>query len=285
VTLHSRHPNLPALDILGECLRQRTSSVDGFGPAVEAGDPFTLIVVDAFDWAYSTPSGYGSRTRPPFPGQSQPCGKSDRPKGCRAVLFRVSSWFLLAIDPASTALRRQRPPSDNHPVIQPDDPLLLFDFRDPAAVNDWTAIDDRVMGGVSRSRLRHDAAGHAVFEGEVSLERNGGFASVRSSPGARGKPGSSACLIEVRGGGKQFKLSLLTDDGFDSLNYQCSFANDSNDWQTIRQPLGAFRASFRGRDVQGAPALDPARIRQVGLMIAARQAGPFTLEIRRISLA
>ena len=134
-------------------------------------------------------------------------------------------------------------------MISPNDPLLLFDFREPAAVNDWTAIDDRVMGGISRSRLRHDPAGHAVFEGEVSLERNGGFASVRSSPGARGKPGAEACVIELRGGSKQFKLSLLTDDGFDSLNYQCGFANDSDDWQTIRLALGAFRASFRGRDV------------------------------------
>jgi len=37
--------------------------------------------------------------------------------------------------------------------------------------------------------------------------------------------------------------------------------------------------------VPGAPALDAARISQVGLMIAARQAGPFALEIRRIGLA
>ena len=170
-------------------------------------------------------------------------------------------------------------------MIQPDDALMLFDFGDPGTVNDWAAIDDRVMGGVSRSRLRHDPAGHAVFEGLVSLERNGGFASVRSSPGARGKPGAEACAIEVRGGGKQFKLNLLTDDGFDSLNYQAGFAPDGDEWQKIRLPLAAFRASFRGRDVPGAPALDPARIRQVGLMIAARQAGPFVLDIRRISLA
>lgn len=162
---------------------------------------------------------------------------------------------------------------------------MLFNFGDPEAVNEWRPIDDRVMGGLSRSRLRHDAAGHAVFEGEVSLERNGGFASVRSSPGARGGPGAAACVIEVRGGGKQFKLSLLTDDGLDSLNYQCGFAPNGDDWQTIRLPLTAFRASFRGRDVPGAPALDSARIRQVGLLIAARQVGSFSLDIRSIGLA
>ena len=170
-------------------------------------------------------------------------------------------------------------------MIQPDNTNLLFDFNDSATVDDWAAIDDRVMGGISRSTLRHDPAGHAVFEGTVSLERNGGFASVRSSPSARGNPGATACVIEVRGNGRQFKLNVLTDDGFDSLNYQASVAPDTHDWQTIRLPLTAFRASFRGRDVPGAPALDPARIRQVGLMIAARQAGPFALDIRRIGLA
>jgi len=48
--------------------------------------------------------------------------------------------------------------------------------------------------------------------------------------------------------------------------------------------LATFRASFRRRDVPGAPILDPARIRQVGMMIAARQANSFALDIRRISL-
>jgi len=169
-------------------------------------------------------------------------------------------------------------------VIQPDNTLLLFDFSDPAAVDTWHAIDDRVMGGISRSRLRHDPAGHAVFEGTVSLERNGGFASVRSTPGTRSKPGATACVVEARSDGKQFKLSLLTDDGLDSVNYQAGFAANTHDWQTIRLPLTEFRASFRGRNVPGAPALDPVRLRQVGLMIAARQAGQFALDIRRIDL-
>lgn len=164
-------------------------------------------------------------------------------------------------------------------------PKLLFDFGSPQAVEAWSSIDDRVMGGLSRSRLRHDPKGHAVFEGEVSLERNGGFASVRSSPGERGLEAAETCWIEVRGGSRQYKLSLLMDDTFDSVNYQTSFAPAGPDWQALHLPLSAFRASFRGREVPGAPTLDPARIRQVGLMIAARQAGPFTLDIKRVSLA
>jgi hypothetical protein len=118
----------------------------------------------------------------------------------------------------------------------------------------------------------------------VSLESNGGFASVRSRPAARGPPGAGTCLNELRGDNKQFNLSLLTDDGFDSLNHQTPFEPATGAWQVLHLPLTAFRATFRGRKVPGASALDPARIRQVGLMIADRQAGPFAPDIRRISL-
>lgn len=164
-------------------------------------------------------------------------------------------------------------------------PWTLFDFADPASVDAWTPIDDHVMGGLSRSHLRHDPAGHAVFEGNVSLERNGGFASVRSAPAARGKAGAQSTILEARGDAKRFKLTLLTEDAFDGLNYQVTFTPDPDRWQTLRIPLADFRPSFRGREVPGTLPLDPARIRQVGLMIAERQAGPFALAIRRICLA
>ncbi len=168
--------------------------------------------------------------------------------------------------------------------LDPDTTWLLFDFADPSSVAEWHAIDDRVMGGISSSRLRHGPAGHAIFEGNVSHERNGGVASIRSTPADRGKPGAQTCFIEARTTGKRFKLNLLTDDAFDSINYQASLTPSAT-WQTLRIPLSTFRATFRGREVLGAPALDPGCIRQVGLMIAERQVGAFALEVRRIGLA
>jgi hypothetical protein len=191
--------------------------------------------------------------------------------------------------------------SDAGPDRSPEPPLqhLLVAFGSAASVDGWAAIDDRVMGGVSRSRLRFEATGYAVFEGAVSLERGGGFASVRSAPGAYGRAGDAATssatatdlaadldvLIEARGDGTQFKLCLYTDDGFDSLSYQASWTPAAGVWSTARLPLSDFRASFRGREVPSAPPLDASRIRQLGLMVAARQAGPFRLELRAIWLA
>ena len=168
-------------------------------------------------------------------------------------------------------------------MSDPDTTWLLFDFGSPGTVAEWHAIDDRVMGGVSSSRLRFDPAGHAIFEGNVSLECNGGFASIRSTPADRGRPGAQTCFIEARTTSKRFKLNLLTEEAFDGINYQASLAPSAT-WQTLHIPLPTFRATFRGREVLGMPALDPARIRQVGLMIAERQAGAFALEVRRIGL-
>ena len=161
-------------------------------------------------------------------------------------------------------------------------PRELFRFESATSVADWSAIDDAVMGGVSRSRLRHDPAGYAVFEGDVSMENGGGFASVRSRPMDLGVPGAAACLLEVRSDGKRFKLNLRTDDAFDGVNYQAAFQAPEGTWTLVRLPLTGFRPTFRGRSVPGAPRLDPARVRQMGLMIADRQAGPFALALRSI---
>jgi NADH dehydrogenase [ubiquinone] 1 alpha subcomplex assembly factor 1 len=142
---------------------------------------------------------------------------------------------------------------------------------------DWCQL----LSGVLTMRRRH-FGGHKPCCAQ-------GFASVRSSPGDHGLAGAQTCLVELRGGdGKQFKLNLITEESFDSINYQASFtaptgARDAS-WHTQRVELKEFRPTFRGREVPGAPVLDPAKIRQVGLMISARQAGSFALDVRSISL-
>ena len=58
--------------------------------------------------------------------------------------------------------------------------LLDFDSVDDTAL--FSPVDDAVMGGMSSSRLAPAGRGIAAFEGNVSLENGGGFASVRSRP-------------------------------------------------------------------------------------------------------
>jgi len=61
-----------------------------------------------------------------------------------------------------------------------------MDFTLPATMRDCWIVNDGVMGGVSQSGLRHDPQG-MIFEGQVSLENNGGFASMRSPLGLKGR--------------------------------------------------------------------------------------------------
>jgi hypothetical protein len=163
--------------------------------------------------------------------------------------------------------------------------MQISSFAAPDSVVRWSAIDDGVMGGLSQSRLRYDPAGYAVFEGHVSLERNGGFASVRCAPQAGlGVAGAVAYVLEARGDGHRYKLNLRTDDNFDGLQYQAAVVVPAEVWTRVRLALDEFRPTFRGRVVPGAPALDPARVRQLGFMIADRQAGPFALCVRGIEV-
>ena len=155
-------------------------------------------------------------------------------------------------------------------------------FVTPASTEAWDAINDGVMGGVSSSRLRFDVAGHAVFEGEVSLENNGGFASVRAPLLELGCEHTVAYRLTVWGDGHTYKLNFRTDSGFDGVNYQAAFTPLSGSWTQAVLPLAAFSPTFRGRLVQGAPPLQPQLVKQVGLMISDKQAGAFRLLLQSI---
>jgi monofunctional biosynthetic peptidoglycan transglycosylase len=156
--------------------------------------------------------------------------------------------------------------------------MKMFDFSTEEAAAEWFAIGDQVMGGVSSGGLRHDGQ-RAVFEGEVSLENNGGFFSVRSKPKRRDLSEFAGLAARVRGDGQRYKLRLKTDDRFDGIVYQALITPPAGEWTTLEVPFTDFSAVFRGRPVPDAPPLDPARVQAVGLLISDGQAGPFRLEI------
>ena len=153
----------------------------------------------------------------------------------------------------------------------------LVDFSSPDTVRSFRVINDGVMGGVSTARVR-PSAGAMVFEGEVSLENNGGFASCRGP--ATVPAGVAALLLTVRGDGQRYKLTLKLDDSTGTAQYQAAFVAQ-HDWQTLRFVPSDFAASFRGRPVT-APALRFEDVRQLGVLISDRQAGAFRVELRTI---
>ena len=56
---------------------------------------------------------------------------------------------------------------------------MLIDFTDTEEIPRWIAINDNVMGGISQSRIELSPTATAIFSGQLSLENNGGFTSIR----------------------------------------------------------------------------------------------------------
>lgn len=161
--------------------------------------------------------------------------------------------------------------------------IVLFGADAPGSELAFSAIDDRVMGGVSRSRMEVSRAGTLVFEGHVSLDSGGGFASVRSAPLAASLAGTSALRLLARGDGQRYKVNLRTDESPDGVQYQAVFVAPGARWREVVLPYTDFVPVFRGRRVAGAPPLAADAIRTIGFVIADRQAGAFRLEIGRIA--
>ncbi len=156
---------------------------------------------------------------------------------------------------------------------------ILIDFGIEDAAASWAPIDDGVMGGLSGSELRPSGQGTCVFAGQVSLENNGGFASVRTRPTALGLDGAQAVRLVFRGDGKTYKLRLGTGDAFDGVNYELPFATENGVWGSRTFALSDFVPVWRGRRVSTAGPLVAANVRTVGLMISDKQVGAFQLEL------
>lgn len=154
--------------------------------------------------------------------------------------------------------------------------IHLFDFE--STDKPWGNIDDGVMGGVSASRMRI-SDGVAVFEGTLSLENNGGFASVRSEVLPQNLAGCEGIRLRIQGDGKVYQFRIRTTAAFDGPSYQMRFETKKDEFIEVDLPFSGFTAVFRGRPLPDHPKLDPAKIATLGFMISEKQEGPFTLKV------
>lgn len=156
---------------------------------------------------------------------------------------------------------------------------LLFDFSVPGAESAWRTVNDDVMGGISRSDARcRDGSLH--FRGVLSLENNGGFASMRVRTDPRDLSSATHIVLRVKGDGRTYRLQLGTSAQFrrSRIAYQAEFNTRNGEWSEVRVPLASLVPTYRGQTLSGPP-LDKAEIEEFGLMLADGKAGDFALEL------
>jgi NADH dehydrogenase [ubiquinone] 1 alpha subcomplex assembly factor 1 len=150
----------------------------------------------------------------------------------------------------------------------------LFNFSKQS--DNWFVVNDGVMGGVSSSTVKLEN-GFLVFEGQVRLENNGGFASVRSNSSEQNLSEFAGISLRLRGDGKMYALNLRTSSARGVL-YQSEFQTKAGEWLELRIPFSQLRPTRFGNTLKGF-ALEANRIESFGFIISNKRQERFKLEV------
>ncbi len=97
----------------------------------------------------------------------------------------------------------------------------MIDFTQASEHQNWTVINDNVMGGISTGGFIY-LDNMSRFRGELSLENNGGFSSVKRSIESPTHEIDSAELVFV-GDGRTYQLRFTTSKDGNRVQYKHDF--------------------------------------------------------------
>lgn len=158
----------------------------------------------------------------------------------------------------------------------------------PAVSNDlitqrlesWKVANDDVMGGLSKSQLSWNSENNSIrFEGALSLENNGGFASIKSLVKKSYFAGAAKICIDVKGDGREYQFRLRDNCSNEGYAYVTKFKTQRNCWQRFCFLPADFSAQFRGRILSDIPPPKFANIKQLGFLLADKNESYFKLDI------
>lgn len=161
--------------------------------------------------------------------------------------------------------------------------ILIENFT-PANHLKWEVINDVVMGGISESNFQIQNDQNALFFGRVSLENNGGFASVRILLRETISGNFEKIIIKVKGDGKTYSLRIRTDQNFDGVAFASSFLTKKDKWTEHEFSPVDFVPTFRGKTLFNVSPLKDLQISHIGFLISEKQSGSFQLKIDWIKL-
>ena len=147
-------------------------------------------------------------------------------------------------------------------------------------LNNWSIVNDDVMGGISTSYLSVSDEKTLIFYGNLSLENNGGFASSRLRLSRKILAGVKSFSIRIKGDGNSYKMRLSQDNR--RASYSANFNSVDNKWVEVNIPIEDFVPTWRGYTYTDYPPITPERIGSLGLQISDKQEGEFKLEIKYI---
>ncbi|MEZ9621043.1 CIA30 family protein [Vibrio sp. 10N.222.55.A3] len=153
----------------------------------------------------------------------------------------------------------------------------MIDFTQASEHQNWTVTNDDVMGGISTGELIY-LDNMSRFRGELSLENNGGFSSVKRSIESLAHEIDSVELVFV-GDGRTYQLRFTKSKDGHRVQYKHYFDTIKGQQLSKVFHFNDFQAVFRGRLLSDAPELKARDIKQIGFLIADKQPSPFELDL------
>ena len=145
----------------------------------------------------------------------------------------------------------------------------------------WRIVDDVVMGGESQGKVDFNGKGNLVFKGNVSLENNGGFSSVRKRLKTIKLDGQTRVKIKLRGDGKAYQFRVKSES-YQAHAYVYNFETSGN-WQDLEWSLDEMYPQFRGRKLRMSN-FKESQIEEIGFLIGNKKNEEFKIEIASIEI-
>lgn len=144
----------------------------------------------------------------------------------------------------------------------------------------WQAVNDSVMGGQSEGDIESKTSGSLLFKGEISLENNGGFSSIRSYGSIHNLTQYEGIELKVKGDGRKYYLTARSSGGR-MLAYWSPIQPEKGKWVNVKVPFSSFYATSFGRKIPGLK-LNIGKLSSVGFMLFDKKSGEFELEVDSI---
>jgi hypothetical protein len=158
---------------------------------------------------------------------------------------------------------------------------LIFNFDNQSDLQNWRIVDDVVMGGRSNGQMEITEEGFGRFYGNISLENNGGFSSVRYTLDPKSAKGFSKFVLKVKGDGKTYQFRVKRE-----RNQRHSHIYEfqtSGSWETVEIPFEKMYASFRGYRLN-MPNFNGDQIEEIAFLIGNKKEESFELLIDTIMM-
>ena len=163
----------------------------------------------------------------------------------------------------------------SHLIIMQTNKINILDTNR----NNWLVVNDNVMGGISESNIRFSENNTLVFQGRVSLENNGGFASFRYRTKNLNVNKDQKIRMVVIGDSKEYQIRIKPSQNI-RYSYSKTFKT-TNSKQIIEIPLNEFTAQFRGYKLN-MENFDFDKIEEFGILVGNKKNEEFRLEIIEI---